>query len=667
MAPRPLLCLALLLACDGPRAPSTPPPVQPAPPAPAPDVRTLTTETPLTTADGAAFTGPPGWTVTAVPGMARLEDPNREVSVTFVARNEAQAADAIAGAWQFASPGFKRKVRLATAPPARDGWDAVANITYETTTAESRRVWATARRRGDTWYVTLFDGTSAGWGRRFAQATVADRSFKVPGLVVESLVGKPANKLDDARLAALRQFITEAEAKLQVPGIAVAVVQGGQVVFAEGFGVRHNGKPAPVTADTLFRVASMSKPLTTLLMAKLVDEGKFGWDTPAVDLLPGFALGDPETTRRLTMKYTVCACTGLPRQDLETIFDGAGKTAEQMIAGMGAMKPTTGFGETYQYSNPLVAAGGYVAAHAARPKQPLNAAFRAVIADEILKPLGMKRTTYDSALAQRGDHAVPHAPTRRLETLPISVEDDAWVDVWQPTGGAWSSAREYAQYLLLELADGKTVTGDPLVSSANLRARRVPQVRRTDTSSYGLGLVVDEHRGLTIYGHGGGLGGWSSTMFFLPDHDVGAVVLTNLGDGAAWLLPFRRKLIELLFDARPEADEDLAFAVQERRQDRAREAARIDLQPDVAWLQRFRGTWSSPELGAVTIRIDGGRGQFDAGEWRSAVGRKTEDDGTIKLVLTTPPWNFEFIPGEQAGATTLTLDAGQQRYLFTRG
>ena len=246
------------------------------------------------------------------------------------------------------------------APPARDGWDAVANLVYETTTAEQRSVWATARRKGDTWYVSLFDGTKAGWGRRFPQAQIADKSLRVPGLVRESFLGKPAHALDAGRLAALRAFLVEAQRQLQIPGLAIAVVQGGEVVLAEGLGVRQLGKRAPVTADTLFRVASMSKPLTTLMMARLVDEGAFTWDTPAAALLPGFALGDPETTRKLTMKYTVCACTGLPRQDLEAIFDGAGKTPERMLAGMQRMTPTTGFGETFQYNNQMVAAGGAV-------------------------------------------------------------------------------------------------------------------------------------------------------------------------------------------------------------------------------------------------------------------------------------------------------------------
>jgi hypothetical protein len=74
-----------------------------------------------------------------------------------------------------------------------------------------------------------------------------------------------------------------------------------------------------------------------------------------------------------------------------------------------------------------------------------------------------------------------------------------------------------------------------------------------------------------------------------------------------------------------------------------------------------------PRSGEVTIKVTNGRGTFDAGEWRSDIGRKTEDDGVVKLVLSTPPWDgFEFLPGEANGAATLTLDVPQQRHVFTR-
>jgi CubicO group peptidase (beta-lactamase class C family) len=92
------------------------------------------------------------------------------------------------------------------------------------------------------------------------------------------------------------------------------------VVYQGGLGVRQLGKPERVDADSLFIAASNTKALTTLLLARLVDEHKLRWDEPVIEAYPSFRLGDAETTRRVLVKHLVCACTGMPRQDLEWLM-----------------------------------------------------------------------------------------------------------------------------------------------------------------------------------------------------------------------------------------------------------------------------------------------------------------------------------------------------------
>jgi len=128
--------------------------------------------------------------------------------------------------------------------------------------------------------------------------------------------------------------------------------------FAAPTLVRSLDRPEPVTLQTRFMIGSVTKALTTFLMARLMDQKRLSWSTPIVDLLKGFALADPEITQRLQMRHTASASTGMPRQDYEFIFRYSGITPEEPMAQMKAMRPTTGFGETFQYSNLLVAAGG---------------------------------------------------------------------------------------------------------------------------------------------------------------------------------------------------------------------------------------------------------------------------------------------------------------------
>ena len=115
--------------------------------------------------------------------------------------------------------------------------------------------------------------------------------------------------------------------QLGVPGVGLAFIDGGKVVDEGGLGVRELGKPEKVDANTLFMAASNTKGMTTLLLARLVDAGKLSWDEPVVKVYPAFKLGDPAITPQVLFKHLICACTGLPRQDLEFIFEFARRKA----------------------------------------------------------------------------------------------------------------------------------------------------------------------------------------------------------------------------------------------------------------------------------------------------------------------------------------------------
>src|SRR4029079_5627009 len=102
--------------------------------------------------------------------------------------------------------------------------------------------------------------------------------------------------------------------------------------------------------DTKFIIASNTKALATLMLAKLVDQGKIAWDTPATQLLPSFALGDADTTSKVQVKHLICACTGMPRQDLEWLFQWAGATPTHVIETLATVNPTSKFGTRFEHS-----------------------------------------------------------------------------------------------------------------------------------------------------------------------------------------------------------------------------------------------------------------------------------------------------------------------------
>src|SRR5262249_10092942 len=152
---------------------------------------------------------------------------------------------------------------------------------------------------GDAWTVILLDMQLAVLEKRGGQVGVLGSHLQPKGFERESFAGKTANKLDDARIAALNKFVEDGLKTLEVPGVGVGIVQDGKVVFAGGSGVKTLGKPGKPTADTLFMIASNTKAMTTLLLAKLVDAKKLDWDTQVTTLFPTFKLGSAETTSRV--------------------------------------------------------------------------------------------------------------------------------------------------------------------------------------------------------------------------------------------------------------------------------------------------------------------------------------------------------------------------------
>ncbi len=636
--------------------------------APAP-ARKLTKEETVTTASGATFTASTGWTVQQARDRITLTTPEGDLSVVLVEVPAAEAKDraaAIAKGWAEVRPSFDLEVAQSQDVTAREGWDEIGQTLYVTPTAERRIVLAVARRKGQTWYVGLLDGSQAGLGRRGAQLQTAFESFKPPGLEKESFAGKTAHPLDEKRLAELERFAESALATAKVPGAAIAIVQGDKIVYEKGFGVRTRGKPAVVSPKTLFMIGSVTKQLTTILMARLVDQKKFGWDTPVTEVLPSFALGDAATTSSATMRHTVCACTGMPRQDLEFIFEYGKVTPEDRLASMKTMKPTTGFGETFQYSNLMVSAGGFAAAHARSPRQKLGPAYDAAMKQLVFGPLGMKSTTFDFGRAARSDHAAPHPFDLRGEPVAVPIAAEGWTIPVRPAGAAWSNVRDLSRVILLELGKG-VLGGKEIVSEANMLARRAPQVKITSELSYGLGLLVGTAHGIQVVTHSGGTAGFTSDLLILPEHGIGIALLTNAAGGGAFNQAVERRMLELLFDGKPQAQEDLAEAMMLRQKTIDDDWKLVQPDPDPAWVKELAGAWTADGLGRIELRTDKGVAILDAGEWKVTFGKKTDRDGTVKLVTTGAPLpGIELIPRDKDGRKVLVLDDGQHSYTFER-
>jgi hypothetical protein len=352
-----------------------------------------------------------------------------------------------------------------------------------------------------------------------------------------------------------------------------------------------------------------------------------------------------------------------------TFFFGSGKTTpESRLDEMKTLKPTTAFGETFQYSNLMVSAGGYIAARTAdgNANKPLGAAYDDAMRTRVLEPIGMKSSTFDFAAAEKRDHANPHTLTTTMDIASMPVSAERWLPSVRPAGGLWSSAHDMARWVSVELEGGKTLEGKTIASTANVLERRQPMARAAEKLSYGLALMVEKYDGVDVVWHTGGTMGFNTLAAWLPEHGVGLVFLTNLAGGGPLMNAARRKLFELLFDGKDEARQNLEFALKRRADSFTAKFAKLERAPDKDWMTKIAGDYQNPILGRVSFRMEGGRAIIDAGDWKSAIGRIKDGDAD-KIALLDPPWvGFDFVAREISGAPTVMLDAGQEKYLFTR-
>jgi CubicO group peptidase (beta-lactamase class C family) len=621
-------------------------------------------DTPKTTVMGNTFIVPKDWTVTVKGPATVIEAPEGGSWIALVDVAAKDHDEALAEAWKAYKPEAKWPVKVSNDLPDRDGWSRRRAYEYLTSPNEKRSVEALVLYSGTSWTVVIEDMADAVAEKRGGQVGVALGRLLPKGYSRESFAEKKANTLDQARIAELGRFIEQGQRETGVPGVALGLVQDGKVIFADGFGVKELGGRAKPDGDTLFMIASNTKALTTLMLAKLVEDHKMNWDTQVTTLYPDFKLGDANTTNSVLVKHLICACTGMPRQDLEWLFEYGKMTPQSSMTLLGTMQPTSKFGDLFQYSNLMAAAAGYTGGHILYPNMEVGKAYDKAMQTLVFDPLAMRETTFDFGKAEKKNHAEPHAPDIDGKPAKALMAVNYSVIPVRPAGAAWSSVNDMLKYVSMELADGKLPNGKTYIGEEPLLERRKPQVYMSKDDSYGMGLMVDKTYGVPVVHHGGDMIGYHSDMIWLPQQNVGAVILTNGDPG--WLIRsrFRRKLLEVLFDGHEEADNLLAADAKSYFAEIAAERKLLTVPADATESTKLAKHYWNASLGDIDVSMSSGKTYFDFGEWKSEVATKKNPDGTISFETTVPGMSgFEFVVGTGA-KKTLTLRDAQHEYIF---
>lgn len=309
-----------------------------------------------------------------------------------------------------------------------------------------------------------------------------------------------------------------------LPGAAVAVVHEGQLVYAKGFGVREVGQPEKVDADTVFQLASVSKPIGASVVAKLVGEGKITWDTKISDLDPAFEMYDPYVTRELTVRDLYTHRSGLPAHAGDKLED-LGFDRAQVLHNLRYQEPSGSFRSQYAYTNFGMTEGAAAAAGA------YGLSWEDASEQMLYKPLGMNSTSsrFEDFMG-RTNKAVNHVRA-----------DNKWVhrdqrnpDAQSPAGGVSSSANDMSRWMIMEMNKGG-FQGKPIVPAETLAETQKPQIisgfsqLTGQPTFYGLGWDVGyDAEGRMRLTHSGGFAmGAATRVILVPAEQLGVVVLTN--------------------------------------------------------------------------------------------------------------------------------------------
>ncbi len=329
----------------------------------------------------------------------------------------------------------------------------------------------------------------------------------------------------------LDAYIAKGMQDWKIPGLSIAVVKGGEVVYLKGFGVRRLGAPEPVDQQTLFGMMSTTKAMTALAVAMLVDEKKVAWDDPVTKYLPWFQLSDPYVTRELTVRDLLRHNAGLGNADL--LWARGDLSTREILERVRGLKMAYSMRAGYAYQNIMYQAAGEVVAVAA------GMPWARFVKTRIMDPLGMTRSQ-PTLEAMRTAHDANVSGAHFEIDGKIQAIEEQPVDPVPAAGAAWSSAEDAAKWLRFWLSGG--LAGDKrLVSEANFRELLEPQaivpvsdfyptaaLTAPRWTTYGLGWFQQDYRGRFVAMHTGSIDGRTAIVALVPDEKVGVYIFGNL-------------------------------------------------------------------------------------------------------------------------------------------
>jgi CubicO group peptidase (beta-lactamase class C family) len=358
-------------------------------------------------------------------------------------------------------------------------------------------------------------------GRGVIRRTISLGILGFMVLCVSATAATAQNK-PPASFSRLESKIEEFRKLWNIPGLAVGIIKDDRVVFEKGFGYRDIENHLPVTRETQFCIASITKSFTSLTAAILVDEKKLEWDRPVAEYLPDFRLSGDYPSLHATLRDLLAHRTGLA--DSSAFFYMFPRDRGEIFSRLRYIPFEYEFRTKFRYSNIAYIAAGYLIEKTAR------CPYEEFVSERIFQKLGMTSSYFRPQRESTTDFAWPYAG--RKNTVVHNTFDKLLVG--NPAGGIQSNLADMLKYVRFQLNEGK-VENEALISRESAIEMRKPQIPvdyfeghpLRGINDYGLGWHIETYRNQILFHHGGWIEGYVCWVSFMPSERTGVVVLSN--------------------------------------------------------------------------------------------------------------------------------------------
>lgn len=477
------------------------------------------------------------------------------------------------------------------------------------------------------------------------------------------------------KLAGFDAFMEKTLKDWNAPGIGVGIVVNDKLVFAKGYGYRDYANKLPITANTLFPIASNTKLFTAMAAGFLVEEGRLTWDRPIRESVPTIQFYDNELNNTVTLRDMLAHRTGITRHD--TIWYKSDYTTKELFERLKYLEPKEPPRQLFLYNNMMYAGVGYCI------QLQSGKTWTDYVRERILSPLEMTHTVYSIADMQKAeDFGVPFTEKRdSLELYKIPYYEDT--DGLAAAGAIISNIEDMSHWLIALMNNGK-YAGQQILPSKVIQATLEPAIALPNTAgetrgwwellnrAYGMARWTASYRGHLIAFHGGDLPGFHSQISYMPNEHIGVIVFV-IGDHTAPLYnPISFNVYERLLGLEPTPWTDRLLDIRMKNKAAGTEArskagaARVPNTRPSHPLADYVGEYEHPAYGILKIGLKDNQLQFDFHKIRFALTHFHYDRFDTPDDEQDGKWSVNFATNPQGDIDKATMSLDESEATFVR-